>query len=168
MSEHNPTKMSSDGVTRRELLRKGAVLGGALAWSIPTVQTIGMAPAFAAATSFAVSYIAVVIQCGEKYYQAKYDVGQGWSEGGALPCGTDEPNQQWPNHVYSPLSEIKPLPEPSLTHLGDDLYKYTFNFSGLADGTCTVVWSINKCAQICEQGGTGQVVTFSPCPNPNA
>jgi hypothetical protein len=167
MSEEMPANLGDQGLTRRELLRKGAILGGALAWSIPTVQTIRMAPAFAAATSFAISYIAVVLQCGDKYYQAKYDVGQGWSEGGALPCGSDQANQTWPNLSYSPLSEVLPLPEPSLTHIGDDKYKYTFDFSGRG---CTVIWSVNKCAQICEviDGDQGSVVTFTPCPNPNA
>ncbi len=167
MSEETPTEVGDLGLTRRELLRKGAALGGALAWSIPTVQTIRMAPAFAAATSFAISYIAVVLQCGEKFYQAKYDVGEGWSENGALPCGSDQPNQTWPEHPYSPLSEILPLPEPSTTPLGNDLFKYTFDFSGRG---CTVIWSVNKCAQICEviDGDQGSVVTFAPCPDPSA
>ena len=35
------------GLTRRELLKRGAVLGGALAWSTPVVQLIGMNPAMA-------------------------------------------------------------------------------------------------------------------------
>lgn len=39
------------GLTRRELLKKGAALGGALVWAAPTVQIIGMQPAMAAHVS---------------------------------------------------------------------------------------------------------------------
>ena len=34
-----------DGITRREVLKKGAILGGALVWATPMVQTVGMAAA---------------------------------------------------------------------------------------------------------------------------
>jgi hypothetical protein len=169
MSDNVPTEQGDQGLTRRELLRKGAVLGGALAWSIPTIQTFRMAPAFAAATSFAISYMAMVIQCGDKYYQVKYDVGEGWSENGSLPCGSDQANRSWPSeYEYSSWNDIRPLPEPSVTPISGDKVKYTFDFRGLADGSCTVVWSLNKCAQLCESGPTGSVVTFEPCPNPEA
>lgn len=39
------------GITRREALRKGAILGGALAWATPVVQVVGMKPAFAQSVS---------------------------------------------------------------------------------------------------------------------
>jgi hypothetical protein len=39
------------GITRREALRKGALLGGALAWATPVVQVVGMKPALAQTTS---------------------------------------------------------------------------------------------------------------------
>jgi hypothetical protein len=38
---------TSQGLTRRELLKRGAALGGALAWATPAVQLIGMNPAMA-------------------------------------------------------------------------------------------------------------------------
>lgn len=38
---------TSSGITRRDLLKRGAALGGALAWSTPMVQMIGMSPALA-------------------------------------------------------------------------------------------------------------------------
>ncbi len=38
---------STQGLTRRELLKRGAVIGGALAWATPAVQLIGMTPALA-------------------------------------------------------------------------------------------------------------------------
>ena len=44
------TNTESD-LTRRDLLKKGAVLGGALVWAAPVVQIIGMRPAMAQRTS---------------------------------------------------------------------------------------------------------------------
>ena len=35
------------GITRRQALKRGAILGGALAWATPVVQVIGMKPALA-------------------------------------------------------------------------------------------------------------------------
>ena len=56
------------GITRRDLLRKGAVLGGAVVWTTPVVQTLGMGRAFASTASPVdgpdVSYIALVLSCG--------------------------------------------------------------------------------------------------------
>lgn len=39
------------GLTRRQLIKKGAFVGGALVWAVPVVQTIGMTPALAQTTS---------------------------------------------------------------------------------------------------------------------
>lgn len=38
---------ASSGLSRREALRRGAILGGALVWSAPAIQTIGMRGAYA-------------------------------------------------------------------------------------------------------------------------
>ena len=40
-----------EGISRRDLLRKGAVLGGAVVWVTPVVQTLGMGRAFAQTAS---------------------------------------------------------------------------------------------------------------------
>ncbi len=37
----------SDGLNRRDVLKRGALVGGALVWTVPAIQTIA-APAFAA------------------------------------------------------------------------------------------------------------------------
>ena len=39
------------GLSRREVLKRGAVLGGSLIWAVPTIQAIGMSAAFANETS---------------------------------------------------------------------------------------------------------------------
>ena len=38
----------NEGLTRREALKRGAMLGGALVWAVPMVQTVGMTAAMAA------------------------------------------------------------------------------------------------------------------------
>ena len=47
----NPLDEQAGGVTRREALKRGALLGGALVWATPAVQVIGMKPAFAQSVS---------------------------------------------------------------------------------------------------------------------
>ncbi len=42
---------TQNGLTRREALKRGAVIAGGLAWATPLVQAVGMRPAFAATTS---------------------------------------------------------------------------------------------------------------------
>ena len=49
--DNTDTTNPETGITRRELLKRGAVLGGALVWATPVVQTIGMRAAFAQSTS---------------------------------------------------------------------------------------------------------------------
>jgi hypothetical protein len=39
------------GLTRREMLKRGAIFGGALVWATPVVQTVGMSRAYASHTS---------------------------------------------------------------------------------------------------------------------
>ena len=43
--------MSESTLSRREFLKRGAVVGGAAVWMTPVVQTVGMSSAFAQATS---------------------------------------------------------------------------------------------------------------------
>ncbi len=50
------TTEQSSGIDRRSVLRRGAILGGALAWTVPAVQTIA-GPAFAAGTPCLGSFI---------------------------------------------------------------------------------------------------------------
>lgn len=41
MSEHDENLRRELGVTRREMLRRGAVVGGTLLWAAPVIQSIG-------------------------------------------------------------------------------------------------------------------------------
>ena len=63
------------GLTRRQTLKRGALLGGALAWATPVVQVIGMKPAFAVTPSEGTGGFIVVLDNGKCYEvsQAEYD-----------------------------------------------------------------------------------------------
>lgn len=78
------------GLTRREMLRRGAVLGGAVVWTTPVVQTLGMGRAFAQTASPEggkdISYIGINVDCGETKFFVKWEDGEGWeNEPGAAP-----------------------------------------------------------------------------------
>lgn len=82
----------SQGITRRDLLRRGAVLGGAVVWSTPVVQTLGMGRAFAQTASPTgdkdVSYAVISWECDGAVKKVKWEPGVGFSTQGALPdCG---------------------------------------------------------------------------------
>lgn len=75
------TDNESQGISRRDLLKKGAVLGGAVVWTTPVVQTMGMGRAFASTTSPvgpAISYIALIVTCadGDRHF-LKWEVDGG-------------------------------------------------------------------------------------------
>lgn len=85
---------TSQGITRRDLLRRGAVLGGAVVWTTPVVQTLGMGRAFAQTASPVdgggkdVSYAVISWQCNGSTLKVKWEPGKGFSTSGALPdCG---------------------------------------------------------------------------------
>ena len=55
-----------EGISRRDLLRKGAVLGGAVVWATPVVQTLSMGRAYAQTASPTgvkdISYIGIMLE----------------------------------------------------------------------------------------------------------
>lgn len=57
----------SNGLTRRETLKRGLKLTGTVLWATPVVQAIGMSPAFAQAASG-------VLCEGEEFFRATYDL----------------------------------------------------------------------------------------------
>jgi hypothetical protein len=83
----------NQGLTRRDLLRRGAVLGGAVIWTTPVVQTLGMGRAFAQTASPIeggkdVSYAVISWECDGATLKVKWEPGVGFSTQGNLPdCG---------------------------------------------------------------------------------
>lgn len=70
----------NQGLTRREMLRRGVITGGAaLAWATPVVTTIGLNRALAAVSSPVcdISYIAINFTCNGTQYFSKFD-SSGW------------------------------------------------------------------------------------------
>lgn len=85
----------SQGITRRDLLRRGAVLGGAVVWTTPVVQTLGMGRAFAQTASPTggkdISYIGINVDCGGgDAFFAKWEDGQWEDMPGAAPSCADK------------------------------------------------------------------------------
>lgn len=85
----------NQGVTRRDLLRRGAVLGGAVVWMTPVVQTLGMGRAFAQTASPVggqdISYIAINVDCGSSQFFVKWEDDSGWENdpGQAPTCASE-------------------------------------------------------------------------------
>lgn len=87
-------EQSNQGITRRDLLRRGAALGGAVVWTTPVVQTLGMGRAFAQSASPVdeggkdVSFAVISWKCGDNVLKVKWEPGEGFSTQGSLPdCG---------------------------------------------------------------------------------
>jgi hypothetical protein len=88
------SELEDQGLTRREMLRKGVITGGAaLAWASPVVTTIGINRAMASTTSPVTtttptttppngdfSYIAINYTCNGTVLFSKFD-DEGWSGG---------------------------------------------------------------------------------------
>jgi len=88
---------TSQGISRRDLLRRGAALGGAVVWMTPVVQTRGMGRSFAQTASpppgggQAISYVGINVVCSTESYFVKWEDGGGWEESpGAAPLCADK------------------------------------------------------------------------------
>jgi hypothetical protein len=88
--------MAQSEITRRDLLKRGAVLGGAVMWATPVVQVVGMRPALAqeASPGCNVWYAVKVEREGDSTVPVCEDItgganppGQCLDVGAALPSG---------------------------------------------------------------------------------
>jgi len=158
-------RVDSKGLTRRETLRRGAALGGALLWSVPTVQSLTMTAAHAQASPVPndgpdISYIALNVSCTEgpvtTNWVIKYEGCQGpdcfEEDPGSFPKCGDE---------FTPVGEKTD---------GDDLgfevtgpHPVSRCVSITVPAGCTVTASAVKGGQLCCSGpsGTG-VLVFCP------
>lgn len=95
--EHDEQGKTNSGPSRREMLRRSALVGGTVVWMAPAVQTLA-APAFADVgseapenNSPAPSYTMLVLRCGSEpspvTYQS-YKIGQD----GTVECGVNGGN----------------------------------------------------------------------------
>jgi hypothetical protein len=90
MVEQGNTEKSADqsphGLTRREALKEGALLGGALIWTTPAVQAIGILPAQAQEVS-PFCEIRITFAGGEICFRTTPDVCACIAECGPTPTG---------------------------------------------------------------------------------
>jgi hypothetical protein len=77
MNENTPNA-EPGGLSRRDMLRRSALVGGALVWTVPAVQTLA-SPAFAAGSptgggggGTGLSEVTLLLNCGGTYSWAKY------------------------------------------------------------------------------------------------
>lgn len=93
-----------EGLSRRSLMKRGAIVGGALVWAAPMVQTIAR-PAFAATspppTPGGISFVALIINCGGTTYRIKFDAGATTPECGTTFAADACVNQLQPGNVAS-------------------------------------------------------------------
>ena len=159
---------ANQGITRRDLLKKGAVLGGAVVWVTPIVQSVGMGRAFAQAPSPCtpgISYIAMNVTCDDRASipvpdpDDKYFIK--WEDGQFM---------EWEANPGS-----VPGCEASLTPLGTKIdgdllgFSISIDSSGIAIVTvgpnCTVDKLVVKGGQICQLITSGLTGTFTVgCP----
>ena len=74
------------GIDRREIIKRGAILGGVV-WAAPVIQSIGI-PAFAATPTPVttppedqdMSFIRAVVTCNDTTYRVNYEDDGGWED----------------------------------------------------------------------------------------
>ena len=156
-------------ITRRELLKRGALTSAAVVWATPVVQTIGMSKALAQDASPTtttttttttlppgdtdISYIALNVECDGDHYFIKYEVDSGWESdpGNAPKC----------DGIFSPAGA------------GANGGAMGFGVTLNGDGTitidvpsgCTVLSSASKAGQNCCAGGSGSGPLTFACSN---
>jgi hypothetical protein len=84
---------SGETLSRREALKRVAVVGGTLAWATPVVQTISAGPAFAqypTPNGPALSFIALNVTCNGTAFFIKYETDP-CKESAGLDCFEDNP-----------------------------------------------------------------------------
>lgn len=68
---------TSLGISRRTLLRRGAVVGAAMVWTAPVVHSLAT-PASGAGTPLGdISFVAVLVRHGSELYRMKWEVVEG-------------------------------------------------------------------------------------------
>ncbi|MGH2787242.1 MAG: hypothetical protein ACRDJV_04950 [Actinomycetota bacterium] len=156
------------GITRRETLKRGAALGGALLWSVPVIQTLGMTHAHAAVPSGPtpgpdVSYIAMNVTCnglmGPKQYFIKFEAE--CPINGNIGCFEDDPGNT-PGCVFTPTGEKKNGADLGFEVEGP--HPVSRCYEVVVPASCIVNATVIKGGQRCCPGpmGTGDLVVCPP------
>jgi hypothetical protein len=137
------------GVSRRDFLKRGAALGGAIAWATPVVQAVGMQSAFAQTTS--PGCFAVKIQRGED------DIG--WE---AVAVDPDSPATCLPDASEYEVGIGQILAADVPEENGSSVWTVTLAPGCAPIGLC-YIFSANQClpASECDFNSETGEVTFS-------
>jgi hypothetical protein len=161
-----PSSAPDKGVSRRDALKKGAAVGGALLWATPVVQTIGMTRAYAAGVSGSgeeagPSYIALNVDCGGRRstgYSIKY-------EGCTAPddCFETDPGRTPGCEGLFDFEGVE-TDGDALGFVVDGPHPDTGCVTIIVPAGCTVTESVIKKGQECCPGprGSGTLI-FCPC-----
>lgn len=160
-SEPSP---GSRGITRREMLKRSAIVGGTLAWAAPAVQTLAQ-PAFAATIGSALQYsfVGVILDCGGTYYRMKWNDPSG-SNLAPSACGkwTDDKCSDtfYPSSITSYSSSCAPGASATVNTDGSVTVSWTATGCSVVDW----IWHKGQCCAVEEltQSRTGK--TTSVCP----
>lgn len=158
---------SGSGISRREALRRGAIVGGAVVWASPVVQTIGMQKAYAQTTPAVtdISFIALLLNCGGTTYRVKWESD---FTGGPDECGNSFAIGDCNPADFVGTADVSTCPS-GVTAAVNPNGSVTVTL-----GSCTITDFIVKRGQCCAgpseageppAGGSGQV-TF-PIPSSN-
>ncbi len=136
-----------EGLTRREALKRGAAVGGAMLWASPVVQTIGMSRAAAAATSPVetnLSFIALLAVCDGVTHFIKYEIDEAaWESSPGNTPGCVLPAYDQKSHGGTLGFSASAVDSDGCVTIG-------------IPGSCTVVWSAIKCATNCYASNQNQ------------
>lgn len=184
-----PEWVSSNlGVSRRELLKRSAIVGGTVVWVTPVIQSF-TTPAFAgspppAGAGMDISFVALLVNCAGTAYRVKF--GRDQLPGGVFPavgafgpteCGPSF-NVPCPNGNFSrgvttvggvPLSQSSACPfSPQFTAT----FNVTTGALTVNLGACTLLDYRVKCGTNCTKPGDaggpavgGSAATFVKCPS---
>lgn len=144
-SERDLSDPQTSGLTRRELLKRGAALGGALVWATPVVQMIGMSPALASH----VSDLCICIKLSECSNDATFGTlgrpdnpGNCASGFDSFPVNCDTEPSLGPSFIVGDCAQALP-----------DTFCLEFNGDGTATisfpGYCTLLYVAEKAAGNC-------------------
>lgn len=149
----------SRGLSRRQTLKRGAALGGALLWATPAVQSLTMKPAFAQVTPRVdgvegASFIAMNVVCLDGPFVIKLECNG--------TCAWEPDPGEFPDCDFSPEGEKASGAAKGFTFTGPD--PVTGCVTVLVPPTCRVKKSAIKGGDCCVAGakGTG-LLEFCPC-----
>jgi hypothetical protein len=156
--------LETTGLDRRSVLRRGAMLGGALVWTAPVVQSLSPAASAGADGSppdggggGAPSFTMLVLQCGQSRFSVKID------QDGSFDCGAAANGNGAPAHAAKVIDNQLGAGTWASLKNSDCFpgFDTTIGATGLRvdHGTCAIIaWAVHDGAG----AGCGKTEIFGP------